>query len=459
MLAVTVTATFAISGCKKDSPSDAEGNFDRAATAGFSKPTQVIPTDATGKINEDLFLTNDRVWLLDGIVYVTNNAVLEIEPGTVLSSGEFRQYSDQSGNTRDIRGVLVVTKGSQLIARGTQNQPIVFTSPNDPGNRKAGDFGGIILLGDSPTNKPTTQVIEGLPANPPADITYGGNDPADNSGVLEYVRIEFGGFKLFNDNEINGLTCGGVGSGTILRAIQVSFGADDAFEFFGGTVNAAYLIALGTDDDDFDFDFGYRGTITNGIALKSVFGSTHSKSSSDPNASDANGIESDNDAAGSTATPKTKAVLNNFTILGYDLNTTKPDTLKNGARFRRNTSLSVTNSIIAGFPLGVSFESTGTTGSAAAEFSGNVVHGYNAVFSPNPPPSYASGTVIFSGPNADKDIKLGGPASPFYQGASYVIDNLLPSSGSPSTDKGAVRPFNVDKWRNWVGFYPKDTVY
>ncbi|HAN66285.1 MAG TPA: hypothetical protein DCQ34_08510, partial [Chitinophagaceae bacterium] len=131
------------------------------------------------------------------------------------------------------------------------------------GSRTPGDWGGIVLLGNAPTNRSTTPIIEGG-----INSQYGGNIPTDNSGVLKYVRIEFAGIAADPNSEINGLTLGGVGSGTTLENIQVSYGNDDAYEFFGGTVNAKNLIAFATADDDYDFDFGYTGRIQFGITLR-----------------------------------------------------------------------------------------------------------------------------------------------------------------------------------------------
>ena len=177
----------------------------------------------------------------------------------------------------------MITKGAKIDAVGTPGRPIVFTSPKAGGSRVAGDFGGVIILGNSTTNRATPPQIEGLPkydANGVSlgvDITYGGTVPADNSGNFKYVRIEYAGYKLAPDNEINGLTMGAVGSGTSIDHVQVSYGADDAFEFFGGTVSPSYLVALGNDDDDFDTDFGFSGSIQYAIGLKDP-SSTHSTS-------------------------------------------------------------------------------------------------------------------------------------------------------------------------------------
>ncbi|VTP98436.1 hypothetical protein [Sphingobacterium daejeonense] len=188
------------------------------------------------------------------------------------------------------------------MAIGTATEPIVFTSDKAAGERNTGDFGGVVLLGNAMIN-PGTARIEGIPKPLNVDVDYGGQNDADNSGVLKYVRIEFAGYNLSQDNEINGLTCGGVGNGTTLENIQVSWGRDDAFEFFGGSVNAKYLVAISTDDDDYDFDFGYSGTIQYALSLKDPQ-STNSLDRTGK--SDSNGIESDNNGEGVFRDPTTR---------------------------------------------------------------------------------------------------------------------------------------------------------
>jgi hypothetical protein len=461
-LALAVVAAFAVTGCKKGS----EGNFNRANGAGgpFNGADSVI----TGNISSSRTLTPGKVYKLNGVVYVTNGAKLTIKPGTVITTGEKVDYRETptSSAIKSIAGVLVVTKGSTIDAVGTPSLPIVFTTPNGANTRKAGDFGGVILLGQSTTNKPSTTIIEGLPqydANGNSlnvDITYGGNVPADNSGRFQYVRIEYAGFLLAENNEVNGLTMGGVGSGTTIDHVQVSYGADDAFEFFGGTVNASYLLALANDDDDFDTDFGYSGTIQYAIALKDP-SSTHSASGG---VSDSNGIESDNDNVnGNVATPRTRPTYLNLTILGYE-SEVNPATLRSGNRWRRNSDLSISNSIIAGYNTGAEFESAGTIASATG-FTGNIVHAFVDVFKGAVP---AGNTIV---PDAQKAtpkdflqlgavLEDGSVTSPFYSTAvapGYSFDYLLPIDANSS--KGAVLASNFSNWNSgWVNFQPQISV-
>lgn len=456
-----------MTSCKKDFSNGGSGNFDRSKSAGFTNPTQSIPVDADGIIQDNfdgnpsdniINLTSSKVWLIDGVSYVPSGKTLKIPAGTVLSAGVDKTYTGvESGTTvtKNIHGVLVVVKGAKIDAQGTESQPIVFTSPNAPGSRVAGDFGGIILLGSAPINQPTTTVIEGLPI-PPAgvDITYGGSNSADNSGTMQYVRIEYPGFVLFANNEINGLTCGGVGSGTTLDHIQVTYSADDSFEFFGGTVNASYLVAAGGDDDDFDFDFGYNGTIQYAVGLKAI-NSTHSTSGG---ASDANGIESDNDKTGTGALPRTKATLRNITLLGTNTNNS---IIKLGARFRRNSSFDIQNSVIGGYPNGVSYEN-----GASGTYSANILHAFTPVT------SAGTGFEITndSSSPANSYLQLGsGSAGSFYAGPSaanwstynYNVDLLIPA-GSPVGSNGAIAAGTApgSTWlKNWTEFNAQRKAY
>jgi hypothetical protein len=152
---------------------------------------------------------------LDGWVYVKSGATLTIEPGTVIRGSKAN------------KGALIIEKGARIIAEGTASDPIIFTSNQDAGSRSYGDWGGVIVLGNATVNK-VDPVIEGGPTS-----TYGGSDDADNSGVLKYVRIEFPGIAFQPDKEINGLTMGGVGTGTEIDYVQVSFSGDDSYEWFG----------------------------------------------------------------------------------------------------------------------------------------------------------------------------------------------------------------------------------
>jgi hypothetical protein len=296
-----------------------------------------IPTSTTlsGNINTTTTLTADKVWTLKGYVYVTDGAKLIIQPGTTIVS--------------DIaeKGALCIERGAQIIAEGTATKPIVFTSGRANGEKAPGDWGGIVILGRAKTNRTSEPTIEGGIGRP-----FGGTNDLDNSGVLRFVRIEYAGIAAMPNSEINALTLGGVGSGTIVENVQTIYANDDAFEFFGGTVSPRNLYAFATADDDFDFDFGFTGTITNGVAKR------------DPqfvdNGDAGNGVECDNDGTGSTATPYTHPKLYNMILVGPNVSTA----LANhnlGLRFRRATQFTMKNSIIWGWMKGgLSLESNET---------------------------------------------------------------------------------------------------
>ncbi|MNT10912.1 hypothetical protein D3C72_1457660 [compost metagenome] len=233
-------------------------------------------------------------------------------------------------------------------------------------------------MGNARTNEPTnngSKLIEGLqdiPAN-----YYGSNTDANNaesSGVFRYVRIEYAGYKLSADNEVNGLTLGAVGSGTVLNNVEVAWGLDDGFEFFGGRVNASDLVAFSNDDDQFDFDLGYQGTISNSIAIANKT-SSHSASSSNPANSDSNGSEIDNHPTGFTLTPKTKPTFSNVRIIGTEDETgiTAPG-FKSGVFVRRGAELALVNSKITGYKTGLQINSDATAASTSVQSTS--IHGF-----------------------------------------------------------------------------------
>jgi len=291
---------------------------------GSCKPEDpIVPTantDLVGTLTENKTLTADKVWTLKGYVYVPEGITLTIEAGTKIVSDVTE------------KGALCIERGAKIYANGTADRPIIMTSGQS--SPKPGDWGGLIILGNAPTNKPNPTIEGGV------GRAYGGVDENDNSGVLKYVRIEYAGIAAFPGSEINAFTFGGVGKGTVVDYCESYYANDDAFEFFGGNVNCSHLVAVGTADDDYDFDFGYVGTIKFAISKR------------DPlfvDMADAgNGIECDNDGTGSVATPVTNPKLNNFTLIGPN----SPSSLPNhnlAMRWRRATNFTVQYSIFYGY--------------------------------------------------------------------------------------------------------------
>ena len=339
-LLLPIVAMVGFSSCNKTNEAIAPESIETRAK-------EVVTLSGILSGTDQLNWTKDKIYRLDGKVYVQKGDILKIQEGTEVR-GVFKEdpYSASA---------LIVVSGAQIEAIGTPTEPIVMTAENG----KKGGWGGIVILGNAPINQKERQVIEGIdptitviPGN--IDVTYGGSNAADNSGTLKYVRVEYAGAEVKPTKELNAFTFGGVGNKTTLSHLQAYHGADDGFEFFGGTVNADHLVATAVDDDSFDFDFGYTGTVEFSVA-------TINKSMS--YSSDPNGIECDNDGDSSSNTPFTRPVLKNLTIVGTkdgivagggDKN--NPLHLKAGAHFRRNTQFELYNSVICGFPKGIYYD-------------------------------------------------------------------------------------------------------
>ena len=356
-------------------------NFDPQTTA---YPATVTTVSANILTNT----TWSGVIRLENKIYVKNNATLTILPGTIIRGDKLTQAT------------LIVTRGAKIYANGTASNPVVFTSNEAAGTRLPGDWGGLVILGLAKNNQPGGVAnIEGIV--PTTDTQFGGNFDNDNSGSLTYVRIEFAGIALEPNKEINGLTCGSVGSATVIDYVQVTSSGDDSFEWFGGTVNCKHLIAYRGLDDDFDTDYGFRGKIQFGLAIRD-------KDLSDA-PGDSNCFESDNDAAGSTAQPKTRPIFSNMTIVGPKGNGTivlpVGEKFEKAFRLRRNTSTSCLNSLVTGWEKGLSIESSTTAAN---------VTGDSLMFASNTMTNFTNGTNV---------ITSAGISGAFYAGFFGVDGN------------------------------------
>ena len=360
-----------------------------AGWSNFDPQTTVYPSTVT-TVSTDV-LTNTTwsgVVKLQNKIYVKNNATLTILPGTIIRGDKLTQAT------------LIVTRGAKIYANGTAANPVIFTSNEAAGTRLPGDWGGLVLLGLAKNNQPGGVAnIEGIV--PTTDTQFGGNFDNDNSGSLTYVRIEFAGIALEPNKEINGLTCGSVGSSTVIDYVQVTSSGDDSFEWFGGTVNCKHLIAYRGLDDDFDTDYGYRGKVQFGLSIRD-------KDLSDA-IGDSNSFESDNDAAGSTAQPKTRPVFSNMTLVGPKGNGTIAlpvgEKFEKAFRLRRNTSTSCLNSLVTGWEKGLSIESTSTAAN---------VTGDSLMFANNTMTNFANGVNV---------ITSAGISGAFYAGFFGVDGN------------------------------------
>ena len=415
-----------------------------------------IPSTLQGRIDNSLTLPKGK-YTLRGFVYVGSGATLTFAPGSVIVAAT------------DIKTALIIEVGGKLIADGTANDPIVFTSSKPAGQRTNGDWGGISICGSAPSNRPISPppITEGGSNRP-----YGGTNASDNSGVLRYVRIEFAGITAENNSELNGLTLYGVGAGTIIDYVQTAYCGDDGFEFFGGTVNAKHLFSFAAGDDDFDFDFGFSGRIQYAVCLRDKFADDDRT----------NGIECDNDGTGSATGPLTRPILSNLTLIGlYDTTGTAAISTQygHGNRWRRSTRFVLRNSIILGYKRSAVFLEDNSTINewlaSQSEFKNNLVHSYNANvyetsnqalltnadFKTSLETTYGNTTLALR-----TDAML---TNPF----TLTNPDFLPAAGSPAltgavytgldaffttgTYRGA---FGTENWlAGWANFDPQNTVY
>lgn len=334
--------------------------------ASYSSTTDATTlNDASGikSISTTVTLDASKVYLLTSTCVVKSGGKLVIPAGTVI-----RGAADLTA-TPKLYAMISVERGGMIEVNGTPKKPVVMTSNKAAGSRDRGDWGGLVLCGKAVNNQGSDVQLEGF-NNVAVDNTlgkFGGTDDKDNSGVIKYVRIEFAGLAFEPNKEVNSLTMGSVGSATTIEGVQCSFGNDDGFEWFGGTVNCKKLISYKTTDDDFDTDFGYRGTVQFGIAVRDTnyYDLTWNATSG---ASTSETFESDNDAAGSGKTPYTAAVFSNITCVGpvsldktyNDLSSTQKGAFRRGARIRRNSRLSIVNSIFMGYRNFIMFDGDST---------------------------------------------------------------------------------------------------
>jgi hypothetical protein len=398
-----------LSSCKSDDPAPVV-----TPTSPYTEVTQTITANTTW--------TADKKYLLKGNIYVQAPAELTIQAGTVI-------FGDKV-----TKGALIISRGAKIHAIGTAAKPIIFTSIAPKGFRNYGDWGGVVILGKAQNNQSADQAIEGISAPTGDNGKYGigtaaaGTTENDNSGELQYARIEFAGIALSTDNELNGLTLGGVGNQTKIDHIQVSYSGDDSYEWFGGSVNSSYLIAYRGWDDEFDTDFGYSGFNQFLVSFR------------DPNIADksgSNGFESDNDAQGDTKVPQTSATFANVSFFGpfmfANLNSatavSNPSGLnatsisanyKRGAHIRRNTALKVYNCVFAGSNIdGVLFDAA----NVEAVFKGNY---------------FARLTGIV------KPTKVTNAVATGFDETSFYTDNTINGLSTTPADPNAVKSTGVD---------------
>lgn len=318
-----------------------------------SNPTApfTVPDEIFAIINSDITsnrtFSRDSTYVLSGFIKVANGATLTIEPGTKIV-GDF----DIPGSS------LFVLRGARIMAEGTAENPIVFTSERPVGQRQPGDWGGLIIIGNGIINRDGSTQIEGTgtPSDVnPAQFYNGGADNDDNSGVLRYVRIEFAGYPTAPNEELNSLTMAAVGAGTRIEYVQVLQGLDDSFEWFGGAVNTRYLVSYEAADDHFDASEGHIGRHQFLIAFQSIRPEPRpglaGGVASDPQGFENDGCWAENCSAGndnrSSSQPYTVPVFANFTLVGAPQGAWETTGGNYGMMLRRGTGGLYVNGVIS----------------------------------------------------------------------------------------------------------------
>ena len=340
-------------------------------------------TSHTIRLNDNI--TQDTTFTADNTYVIPRLKQLFVEPGATLTIEPGTQIQGEQGS------VLVITRGAKIMAEGTVTNPIVLTTSQPDGQKTRGWWGGLLVLGAAPVNvnvnstPPSNEAtFEAFTSAIPEGL-FGGDDPHDNSGVLEYLRIEFAGFNFVADREFNNLTLCGIGDATQIDYIQVHGGSDDGVEFFGGTVNVKHIVSSQNADDGFDTDNGWEGK-AQFVIVQNI--------NPDGSLEASNGYESDNHgtATSYTAAPRTLPTVSNVTIIG---NHNYAGGTSFAAVLRRGTGGHYYNHIITGFPKGIEARDQATQDQLDAGnlfFKNSIIFG-NDVNNANFPPAQATGDI------------------------------------------------------------------
>jgi len=305
----------------------------------YGEPTQIL----SGEITEDTKLLKRHVYLLDGNVFVTNNATLTIEPGTVIL-GDYKSKAS-----------LTISRGATIIADGGETDPIIFTSNRSL--RRSGDWGGIVILGDAPTNKFGNGSVAAfygqLKSSTYGSTNFGGENANGSSGILRFVRIEYAGKRTKEIGNFNGLLLASVGQETVLENIMVSYSGGNSFEIWGGSIDLYKAVSYRSNGDDFSFNYGTQCTIDNSLAIRSPYASNSSGSTCMK-------IKSYNEEGEVDFTRNsTSVVAKNITLLN-DSDNLKSDVssglINEAVYVGHNASLDMNKSVISGFNPAVIFE-------------------------------------------------------------------------------------------------------
>lgn len=407
-----------------------------SATAATCPPLNSRPEEVVGaNITTNTTWSCEKRYVLSQNVFVKGGATLKIEPGTVVQGTS--------------EGALYITREGKIDATGTKDAPIVFTSYQPEGQRKRGDWKGVVMLGNASINTLNKDtVFEGL--DPLPEYRFGAlngvSDDSHDCGRIKYARIEYAGYRIAMDKELNGLSLGGCGSQTELDYIQIHGGNDDGIEFFGGTAGAKHLVLTGNDDDNVDWDLGWRGK------LQFVVVQQHKVASS---ANAENGIEADNDATAFANQPIAKPVIYNLTLIGAN-----EGTKSRGMLLRRGTQGVIKNAIVQGFPAAAIDVRDAQTVSGTA--SGDLTV-ENAIFFQSGP----GGSTPFPAESGSGDNDSGFDEAAFFTAAArnnrvnvdpqlaapynLTAPSFTPASGSPALTGGATPPAD--------GFFDPSATY
>ena len=484
--ALTICAALAMNtvatSCSDDNDEPAKTEDPEVTYQGnvaYSKGVLFADGTQLGNGSQHFHLTGDvtlkkGTYLLKGWVYVDAGAILRIPAGTVIKGDKQTMAS------------LIVEPGGYVEMKGTKNAPIVMTSAQPAGQRRPGDWGGLIICGKARNNQGTQQ-IEGGPTT-----IHGGSNDTDNSGIYQYVRVEFAGYPFDTDKEINGITFGSVGSGTTVDHLQVSYSNDDSFEWFGGSVNCKNLVAFNGWDDEFDTDNGFSGAVEYALSIR------------DPRIADtsqSNGFESDNNASGAETTPFTSATFKHVTFIGprtarnsdfensssyitagslYPDNGSKLGRFQAAMHLRRSTQLNATGVLAVGYPVGlildgekgntVQYASQGKLSLKNIIFAGMDVIGtdknkeYNDYLF-----DYTTGTADETRPSFSHTFFLSEATNRIRTEAELALtdpagtgQNYCPSTALSDGQGGYIGAFRdaSDNWlEGWTNFDPQNTVY
>lgn len=372
----SIVFLISIFSCKKIDTSDESSTF------------VLNPMDLKGSITDGtVTLTRGTTYKLTGPLFVKAGATLIIEEGTTIEA--------QTANGASSL-YIVIERGAKIDAQGSATSPIIFTTTI----KERGSWGGLVIAGRAPNN------IGNDVQSEVAGVVYGGTDPNDNSGILKYCILQYSGAKINDIKEFNGISFCSVGSGTIIQYIQVSDGNDDAFEWYGGSVDCSFLYANNNDDDNLDTDEGYNGTISNAYCIN-----TNTNASAD-----SRGIESDNNPTNFIASPVANPTFRNITLIGRKIVTTGQQ--REGIYVRRGTKGIFENIYIENYATAIGVEHNETIA-----FIGTALKMTNV--------QITNATKNTSG----KDSK----------GVSVSVSNVANLGSATGAGSGATKP-------NWAGF-------